>query len=130
MIERLLIKPEMSWDNLLKLSKVDAVYGLSAIIVVTTGLLNWFYFGKGSNYYSSNIIFLTKLSLFIVVGILSIYPTVWIARYKKKHRANPPELVSIDKANAIKACIQLELALMAIIPLLATLMANGIGFSS
>lgn len=127
-VERLMIKPQITWESLLKLMKVDGLYGFAAIVVVTTGLLNWFSFGKGDAYYSSNVVFLIKLSLFIVIGILSIYPTVAFFKLKKKHKSNPPEQVSIENANQIKSVIQLELVIMAVIPLLATLMANGIGF--
>ncbi len=127
-IQRFTIKSRLKWESLKLLLKADKLYGLAAIVVATTGLLNWFYFGKGGSYYSGNTIFIIKFSLFIVVGLLSIYPTFWFSRYKRRHRSTPPERVSIDNIDRIKLVITLELAIMAIIPLLATLMANGVGF--
>ena len=122
------LRYEMKWEKLLSIFRVDGMYGLAAVVVATTGLLNWFYFGKGSDYYTSNTIFIIKFSLFNLVGLLSIYPTVWFFRYKKRHKANPPETIKISNVTRIKTFIAVELTIMAIIPLLATLMANGIGF--
>lgn len=129
-IERIILKPKLSWNSLLFLLKVDGIYGLAAIVVVTTGLLNWMNFGKGYDYYAANSLFTLKFSLFIIVGLLSLYPTIWFFKLKKAHKQNPPEEINITNIKKLKRVISLELALMAIIPLLATLMANGIGFWS
>ena len=127
-IERMTLKPKMKWESVLLLTKTDGIYGLAAIVVVATGILNWMNFGKGSEYYSSNSLFILKFSLFILVGLLSIYPTVWFLRYKKRNKENPPEEIEIANFSRLKQIIHIELVLMALIPLLATLMANGIGF--
>ncbi len=118
----------MKWESVLLLTKTDGIYGLAAIVVVATGILNWMNFGKGTEYYSSNSLFILKFSLFILVGLLSIYPTVWLLRYKKRNKENPPEEIEIANFKQLKQIIHIELVLMALIPLLATLMANGIGF--
>jgi putative membrane protein len=60
--------------------------------------------------------------LFVIIGLLSIYPTVF---FIKKRKGNPTELVTIPKS--IFLMIRLELVLVFTIPLLAGLMAKGIG---
>ena len=115
-------------ESLRLLLRADGFYGLAAIIVVVTGFLNWMNFGKGYEYYASNSIFTIKFSLFILVGLLSIYPTVWFFRYKKRNKKDPTEEIEIENFKRLKQIINIELLLMAFIPLLATLMANGIGF--
>ncbi|MEO1253467.1 MAG: DUF2214 family protein [Bacteroidota bacterium] len=126
-VERISIKPKIKWKTLLMLLRLDGLYGFAAIVVVTTGLLNWMQFGKGYEYYATNSIFILKFTLFIIVGLLSIYPTVSFFKYKKRHRKDPPEEVNIPNVTYLKWAINAELILMAIIPLLATLMANGFG---
>lgn len=123
--ELLLIKDSLSYKVVRKLSVIDGIYGIAAIMVVGTGLLNWFVFGKGPDYYSNNTLFIIKFSLFIVVGLLSILPTVVFARLKKRNREAQPETIPVTTHLLVRRVIILELFIMAFIPLLAELMANG-----
>lgn len=124
--ELIIIQDHISWKALKKLSAIDGIYGLSALMVVGTGLLNWMVFGKGGTYYTSNTLFLIKISLFIIVGLLSIYPTVMIARAKKQNKENPTQEIAMPNAHKMKRFVLGELIIMSCIPLLAELMANGI----
>jgi putative membrane protein len=58
-----------------------------------------------------------------LIGILSIYPTVF---FVKSRKGNPEEEIQIQ--SAIFWMLRLELLLPFIIPLLAGLMARGVGF--
>lgn len=120
--EHLLLKPQMSREEIRRLSRVDGVYGLASILVVGAGLTLWFGLGKPATYYTENWIFLTKVGLFVVVGLLSIHPTVFFARQRK---GEGHELVDIP--NSIKWIIRAELIILFLMPLLATIMARGIG---
>jgi putative membrane protein len=122
--EHLLLKKELSRSELGRLSKIDAVYGVAAITLLGAGLTLWLgEIGKPAIYYTKNWIFHTKLSLFITIGILSIYPTVF---FIKNRKGNPEEKVKIP--SAIFWMLRVELLLLFIIPLLAGLMARGVGF--
>lgn len=120
--EHLLLKPQMSRAEIARLARIDAVYGLSAVLVVAAGLTLWFGVGKPADFYSSNWIFHTKVGLAIIVGLLSIYPTVFFIKNRKGQ-----EDEKIDIPSNVKLLIRVQLTLMLIIPLLATLMAKGIG---
>ncbi|HMN91126.1 MAG TPA: DUF2214 family protein [Saprospiraceae bacterium] len=122
--EHLLLKPRMTRSEIQRLSVLDAVYGISALILVGIGLTLWFGVGKPAAFYTKNWIFHLKVGLFIVVAILSIYPTVFFLRNRKGN--NPAELVDVPKS--IVWLIRLELLLLALIPLCAALMAKGIGY--
>ena len=122
--EHLLLKKELSRADIGRLSRVDAVYGIAALTLLCAGLTLWLGgFGKPSIYYSKNLIFHTKITFFIIVGLLSIYPTIFFIRNRK---GNPDEKVSIP--SAIFWMLRIELVLLFIIPLLAGLMAHGVGF--
>lgn len=125
-LELTLAKEKMNYAALNKLSRIDGIYGLAAIMVVATGLMNWLEFGKGTQYYNSNSFFLVKFSLFILVGLLSIYPTRMIMITIKKYKAVKPEIIELSGYKIIRRVILTELAIMSLIPLLAELMANGI----
>lgn len=122
--EHLLLKKEVTRAELDRLSKIDAVYGIAALILVSVGLTLWLgSIGKPAIYYTKNWIFLTKVGLFSLIGILSIYPTVFFVKYRK---GDPDELVKIPFS--IFWMLRLELLLLFVIPLLAGLMARGVGF--
>jgi putative membrane protein len=121
--EHLLLKPELSKKKIDRLSKIDGIYGLAVLSLLAAGLTLWLGgYGKPIEFYSKNPIFHIKLGIFVVIGLLSIYPTVF---FIKKRKGNPNELVTIPKS--IFWIIRLELVLVFTIPLLAGLMAKGIG---
>lgn len=125
-LEYYILKRELTYQELRTLSKIDGIYGLAAILVVASGLLNWLELGKGHEYYINNIFFITKFSIFTAVGLISIYPTVIFAKTKNRHKHQPPDLILLENYPRLKKLILAELFLMVSIPILATLMANGI----
>lgn len=123
--EHLLLKNEMTRAELNRLARIDAVYGLAAIALLGAGLILWLGgIGKPAEFYSENWIFLTKVSLFVAVGLLSIYPTVF---FIKNRKGQPDESIQIPKV--IFWMLRLELLIIFIIPMLAGLMAKGVGLS-
>ena len=122
--EHLLLKKVMTRAELTRISRIDAVYGLAAIALVCAGLTLWLGgVGKPAAFYSKNWIFHTKLTLFVMVGLLSIHPTVF---FSKNRKGNPDETVSVP--SSVFWMVRLELVLLMIIPLLAGLMAKSIGY--
>jgi putative membrane protein len=110
-----------------KLRVIDAHYGLAALAILVIGFARVAYFEKGSDYYFSNGWFITKLSLFVIVGLLSIYPTVVFASWKGAIKRGEAPVVSAEAAKRIRMCLFLELAGVAGILLAAPLMARGVG---
>lgn len=124
-VEHLLLKKELPRSMVSRIARVDAIYGLAALTLIGAGLTLWFSgVGKPTDFYSKNWIFHTKLTLFALVGILSIYPTVF---FLKNRKGNQEDIVSIP--GIIIWLLRIELLLLFIIPLLAGLMAKGIGFT-
>jgi putative membrane protein len=122
--EHLLLKPELMRSELKRLSRIDAVYGLAAILLLTAGLTLWFSgVGKPTVYYSKNWIFHLKITFFGIIGLLSIYPTVF---FIKQSKGDPSERIAIPKI--IFWLLRIELLLLFINPLLAGLMSRGVGF--
>jgi putative membrane protein len=122
--EHVLLRKSLSRAELAKLSRIDAVYGLAALTLLTVGLTLWLgSFGKPAVYYSKNWIFHTKISLFALIGLLSIYPTIF---FIKNRKGDPDEIVAVPKS--VFWMLRLELVILLIIPLLAGLMSRGVGF--
>jgi putative membrane protein len=122
--EHLLLKKELSRAEINRLSRIDMVYGIAALCLLSAGLTLWLgSVGKSSEFYSKNWVFHLKITCFLIVGLLSIYPTIF---FLKNRKGEPSQLVSIPKS--IFWMLRLELMLLFIIPLLAGIMARGIGY--
>jgi len=122
--EHLLLKKEMSRKEITRLARIDAVYGMAALTLIVAGLTLWLgSYGKPSIYYTRNWVFHTKLTLFLLIGLMSVYPTVF---FIKQRKGDPAEIISIPPR--VFLMLRLELLLLVIIPLLAGLMSRGIGY--
>ena len=120
--EHLLLKNAMTREEVRRVSIIDAIYGVSALSVVVIGLNLWFFVGKPAEYYSSNWVFHLKVGLFLIVGLLSIIPTLF---FIKNRKGNPKETIALPKH--IKWLIRIELLILFVLPLLASMMAHGVG---
>jgi putative membrane protein len=123
--EHVILKPRMTQEQVKSLAVVDLIYGLSAILVLATGLLRWFMYGKGYDFYMSTPLFHIKLTLFIVLGILSIFPTLKILKWKKQYKGGEEPEISEKQVKRLLMFIRIELLIVAIIPLLAVMIARG-----
>jgi putative membrane protein len=122
--ENVLLKKSLTRVELSRMAKIDAVYGVAAVVLLIAGLTLWLGgVGKPAVVYSKNWIFHLKLGLFVAIGLLSIYPTVF---FLKKRKGNPTDQVIV--LPSIFWMLRLELALLVVIPLLAGLMARGVGY--
>lgn len=120
--EFFLLKQDMTRAEIRRISRIDGLYGLASITLVAAGLTLWFGVGKPAEYYNANWVFHLKWGLFVVVGLLSIIPTLF---FTKNRKGNPEEIISVPQK--VKNAIRLELIILFIIPMLATAMAKGIG---
>lgn len=118
-VEFVLIRDPLTPPLARRLARADMVLGISATVLAVVGLLRVFYFEKGAAFYFHNAAFIAKLVLFILVALLSIYPTVKFLSWRK---ALDPTAVP-----AIRRVLHLELAGIVLILLCAALMARGIG---
>ena len=123
--EHLILKPSIKKDQIKSLATVDLIYGLSAIVVLTTGLLRWFVYGKGYDFYMSTHLFHIKLTLFIIIVILSIFPTIKILKWRKQIKRGEEPDINEKGVKKLLMFIRIELLLMVIIPLLAVMIAMG-----
>lgn len=127
-IEFVLIRGELDGRTARRLGITDAVLGASAAVLLVVGLLRVFYFEKGAAYYFQNAAFLAKLSLFILIALLSVYPTVQFLGWGKALKAGQLPLPSEHKLRTLRRIIHWELAGVVIVIFCAALMARGVGY--
>lgn len=127
-VEIVLIRQEITIGIARRLQLADMALGMSAAAVLLVGLLRVFYFEKGAAYYFHNAAFIAKLSVFVLVALLSIYPTVKFIAWGKAVKQGLAPSVDAATQRAIRRIIHLELVGVVLILLFAALMARGIGF--
>ena len=128
-MERQLIQPNPDRQRATRMVIADVVYGLAALLLLGSGILRVLYFGQGAGFYTHNPLFWTKVGVFLAVGALSLYPTVTYILWAIPLRKGELPRVGEALATRLAWIINVELVGFASIPLLATLMARGVGLS-
>jgi putative membrane protein len=125
--ELLMYRREMTPATARMIRKIDSFYGLSAAGVVVTGLLRVYWVGKGYAFYHHNPFFHALWITFVVVGLLSIVPTMHFIRWGKAPNDGHAPSISEATYKKMHRILMAEVHLVAIMPLLAVLMARGVG---
>jgi putative membrane protein len=126
-VELILIREQPTAATARRLLAADMAFGISAGIVLVVGLMRVYYFEKGATYYFHTWTFSAKLTLFILIGLLSIVPTRELLSWRAAVRQGKAPIVSAARLRRLRTIIHLELAGVVLILLMAALMAKGIG---
>jgi putative membrane protein len=126
----LVLMRELTLATARSLLRMDAVYGVAALVILAVGFLRVFYTEKGSAYYFHSVPFIAKITLFAAVGLLSIYPTRQFLSWRKSLKDNRVPALDDGTRRKIRMVLHIELTLLFLMMLCAALMARGIGVFS
>ncbi|MCF8131750.1 MAG: DUF2214 family protein [Synechococcus sp. Tobar2m-G35] len=126
-LERWLLRPDPDRATATRLVIIDIVYGLAALTLLVSGILRVIHFGQGSAFYTTNPLFWWKVGLFLGAGALSLYPTVTYVLWAIPLRKGEAPSLSAAATSRLRWVINIELLAFASLPLLASLMARGVG---
>jgi putative membrane protein len=124
--ELVMCRAGMTTEQARRLAGIDAVFFASALAALATGLLRLFFYAKGVGFYTGNPAFWAKMALYVVISAVSIKPTRTFLRWKRA-AAERGAAPAGDEIAAARRLIHIELGLLALMPLMAVLMARGIG---
>jgi putative membrane protein len=127
MLELVLLRTALTAESARKVLLADMIYGISAGVLLVVGLGRVFHFEKGAYYYFHNWAFHTKLTLFVLVGLISIIPTREFLRWRSALKAGQAPTVTPEKLKSVRTIVHAELTGVVLIMLMAALMAKGIG---
>jgi putative membrane protein len=122
--EHLLLRQELTAAQAGTIQRLDIVYGVSAMIVLVTGIVRMF-LEKGAAYYNHQIAFHILVGIFVIVGLLSIYPTVIFLRWRSDSVAGRGQQLAQAQFSKLQMVLRLEMTLLLLAPLFATWMAHG-----
>jgi putative membrane protein len=126
-VQFVLIRSPLTVESARKLQLYDRVYGIAAVVLLVVGFGRVFHFEKGAYYYFHSWPFLAKLSLFVIIGLVSIIPTREFLRWGPALKAGQVPSVAPERIKSIRSIIHYEMLGVVLIILCAALMAKGIG---
>jgi putative membrane protein len=109
-----------------RLARADAGFGVAAVAVLLSGAARAAFGLKGWAFYAHNPAFHIKIGLFVLVGLVSIAPTLGFLRWRKARRSDAAFRVPIAEWSRARRWIMVELHLIALIPLAAVIMSRGL----
>ena len=125
--ELALMRGTMGALRLRHVARLDAIYGLLAMLILAIGFGRVFHGAKGAAFFLHNPVFWAKLAFFAAVGLVSIVPTARVLRWKRAAARDAAFVVAEGDLASTRAWLKIELALFVPIPLLAAAMARGVG---
>ena len=122
-------RKDMTLEEARRIQRVDLVYGISAGLLLVVGLLRVFFFEKGVNFYIHSPFFWVKMTAFLIVGLLSIDPTIRYIRWNTTLKQNNKPEISEKEFARTRLLLWLELTGILVILFSAAAMARGVGLS-
>jgi putative membrane protein len=109
-----------------RLVRVDMIYGIAALVLLATGFARTWWGIKGFSWYWSQPLLHLKATLFVVIGLLSITPTLRYRRWLKAMQSGQG-LPNADAISSTRRIVMWEAHLLVLIPIAAVCLARGIG---
>ena len=107
---------------------IDSSYGLLATLIIVVGVLRVIYGARGPQAFLPNPWFWAKMAVFVVIGLLSLPPTLRFLRWRGALKADPAFRPADQEVGRIKGFINLEIALFVLIPVFAATMVRSYVF--
>lgn len=114
--------------NLIRVAKVDAAYGATAMLVIVIGICRVVWGIKGADFYLSNPWFWAKMASFAAIGLLSIPPTLALLKWRKQAGADAAFRPGDSEVTRLRRFIHAEMGLLALVVGFAAAMARYGGF--
>jgi len=122
-----LVRPGLSGPRLKQLTRIDAAYGAVAGIVIIVGIIRVIFGAVGYEYYIGNQAFWGKMTAFLVMGLLTIPPTMAFRRWARAGAEQADYAPPASEISANRRFIHLQAGVLLLIPIFAAAMARGYG---
>ena len=109
------------------LGRADIWAAGAAGVTLITGFLRAGFGAKGGDFYFNAWPIYVKIALFVVVGLMTIKPTLAYVRWRKAFEQDAGWSVPAAEHAAIRKRVMAEVHVGALIPIFAVIMARGLG---
>ena len=120
--EFIVVRHGMDGAAVARIAPIDAWYGVLAALILIVGFCRAVFAAKGWTYYEHNAFFWAKIGTFVVIGLLSVPPT--LAYLKWRRAGTAPSREDVAK---VRPLLWMQMALFPLLPAFAAAMARGFG---
>ncbi|HRO04639.1 MAG TPA: DUF2214 family protein [Terricaulis sp.] len=113
----------------LRILRADFFYGVASVLLILAGVSRVLWGAKGWAFYEAEPFFWAKMATFAAIGAISIAPTRAFLRWSKAAKADANFIAPESEVKAARRWVMIEVHLIALLLLFASLMARGIGQS-
>jgi putative membrane protein len=107
-----------------RLARLDLIYGIAALALLLTGLARLYWGTKGVSWYVSQPLFHVKVTLFVLVALLSIKPSLTFRRWVRA-LADGQSLPDAGEVGRTRRWIMVQAHLVPVIAVIAVFWARG-----
>ncbi len=107
-----------------RLVRLDAIYGAAALVMIGSGLARLFWGIKGVSWYVSQPLFHIKITIVVVMAILSIWPSIMFRRWRRNLQASGalPDELEVKK---VRRLVMIQSHVLPVVAVIAVFWARG-----
>ena len=125
--ETVIIRRPLDAATIRLLGRLDLWYFGAAAVVLLTGFLRLGFGAKGAEFYLTSWPIYVKLGLFLLIAVISVYPTLAFVRWRRALDHDPAWTVPPAEHARYRKLVMAEVHLAALIPAFAVIMSRGLG---
>ncbi|MDR3005431.1 MAG: DUF2214 family protein [Acidovorax sp.] len=107
-----------------RLARLDLIYGIAAAVLLLTGVARLVWGAKGMGWYVGQPLFHLKVTLFVLVALMSIKPTLAFRRWAKALQADG-SLPQEGEVRATRRWLMWQSHLIPVMAVIAVFWARG-----
>lgn len=107
-----------------RLARLDVIYGVAATLMIASGIARLIWGIKGASWYLSQPMFHIKITIVLVMAILSIWPSIMFRRWRHNLRATgalPGEL----EVKKVRRLVMIQSHTLPVVAVIAVFWARG-----
>ena len=117
----------MEWMNAAvveRLVRLDVIYGAAALVMIGSGLARLLWGIKGVSWYVSQPLFHIKITIVVVMAILSIWPSIMFRRWRRNLQASGalPDELEVKK---VRRLVMIQSHVLPVVAVIAVFWARG-----
>jgi putative membrane protein len=107
-----------------RLVRLDVIYGVTALVLLLTGLARVVWGIKGMSWYVSQPLFHLKITLFVAMAVLSIWPSLSFRRWRRNLRATGA-LPEAGEVSRVRRLVMVQSHVLPVVAVIAVFWARG-----
>lgn len=124
-----LVRPGISAEQVVRLRRLDGIFGSLIALVLIVGFLQISYGTKGRDFYTDNPVFWAKMAAFAAVGLISVQPSIRIYLWWQQARGGSFFSAPSDELARIRIFLRVEAAVFFATIVIAIVAARSPGIS-